>query len=132
MTYSAYLTNAGQSARLAESWAQAVGWFITKQIYGPTNLDDTYFDFDSYQNLQITDFGYYTPIFIDLTDNFNQNLFPNNNLAPVDIANGYTLQQLQGFLIAIPTNWYMYRDYLENNSSNPTETSAVQMFSDYD
>ncbi len=140
MSYEAYCSNAGQAGRLAESWAQMVGWFITKQIYGPAGLNFTLFDQDAIQNTTIANMGetatclsngaWYTPLFIDLVDDFNQN--NTDPTFPVDNANGYTLNELQSFLFARPTNWYMYRDVLQNNSSNPTEAAAVQLFSDYD
>lgn len=141
MSYGAYCTNAGQAARLAESWAQMVGWYITKQIYGPAGLNFTLNDEDALQSRTYTTMSangncisnnapWYTPLFIDLVDNYNQNSW--SSTYPIDNTNGYTLQQLQTFLILRPTNWYMYRDYLKDNSSNPTENAAVQMFSDYD
>ncbi|CAH0997975.1 hypothetical protein EMA8858_04110 [Emticicia aquatica] len=123
------------------SWAQAVGWHVTRIIYAPTNPNNNILlDFDNWQFTTLTTMGssascisngaWYTPLFIDLVDNFNQvNLQANN---PNDQANGYTITQLQTFLMARPTNWYMYRDYLESNSNNATEAAAIQLFSDYD
>lgn len=51
---------------------------------------------------------------------------------PNDQASGYTITELQSFLIANPGNWYNLRTYLQNNSNNPTEAAALQLFSDYD
>jgi hypothetical protein len=145
MSTATYCANSGQAGRLAESWAQMVGWFITKQVYlpaglNPAGLNFTQFDQDAIQDRTLANMAvvstcfsngaWYTPLFIDLVDNYNQNTWSSN--FPVDNANGYTLQQLQSFLNARPTNWYMYRDHLQNNSSNPTEAAAVQLFSDYD
>lgn len=140
MSTGTYCANTGQAGRLAESWAQMVGWFITKQIYGPAGLNFTLFDQDGIQNTTIADMSvtatclsngaWYTPLFIDLVDDFNQST--TDPLFPVDNASGYTLQQLQHFLILQPTNWYSYRDLLQNTSNNPTEAAAVQLFSDYD
>jgi hypothetical protein len=139
MSYSAYCSNAGQAGRLAESWAQAVGWHVTRQIYG-IQLNP-WEDFDSMQLTSLNTFAgqsancasnsaWYTPLFIDLMDNYNQVILLSNR--PNDTVSGYTITELQNFLFAHPTNWYMYRDVLQNNSANPTETAAVQLFSDYD
>jgi hypothetical protein len=142
MSYAAYCSNAGQAGRMAESWAQAVGWHITRIVYAPNNPTNNILD--DVDNTQltsltamnqtgncITDNGpWYTPLFIDLIDNYNQVI--NGSNRPNDQANGYTITQLQSFLMARPTNWYMYRDYLESNSNNATETAAIQLFSDYD
>lgn len=142
MSYPAYCTNAGQAGRLAESWAQMVGWFITRQVY--SSASTTQFEYDSRQSSTLSEMNqagncvsigngnasWYTPLFIDLIDNHNQNSISSN--FPVDQANGYSITELQSFLKQRPTNWYMYRDYLEANSSNPTESAAVLLFSDYD
>jgi hypothetical protein len=138
MSYAAYCSNAGQAGRLAESWAQAVGWHVTRSIYGISTWP--FDDFDHSQNITLSNMGatstcasnggWYTPLFIDLIDNFNQNGYSNNY--PLDNAKDYRISQLDSFLVARPNNWYMYRDYLQNNSNNTTETAAVQLFSDYD
>jgi hypothetical protein len=142
MNYPAYISNAGQAARLAESWADGVAWHSTQLVYG--NVIDPRWNAqvdNANQMLSIPDitstFNYYTPLFIDLMDNFNQgdpNLNPSSNKAnlPIDIVSGYTMSQLQSFLNARPTNWYMYRDYLETNSTNVNESQAIQLFSIYD
>ncbi len=51
---------------------------------------------------------------------------------PNDQASGYTITELQSFLIDNPGNWYNLITYLQNTSNNPTETAASQLFSDYD
>lgn len=141
MTYTAYCTNAGQAARLAESWAQAVGWHVTRQVYGVSV--DPLGDFDHtqltslgkmHETANCIDYNYpwYTPLFIDLMDNYNQVV----QLAdrPNDVVSGFGITELQNFLIARPTNWYTYRDFLVANSTNTTtqKTNASQLFSDYD
>jgi hypothetical protein len=138
MTYEAYCANVGQAGRLAESWAQAVGWHVTREVYG--HAANPLGDFDHTQLTSLTTMGatgtcvsngpWYTPLFIDLMDDYNQVVQGGNR--PDDQASGYTIVQLQSFLLARPTNWYSYRTYLENNSSNPTEAAASQLFSDYD
>lgn len=141
MSYTAYCSNAGQAGRMAESWAQAVGWHITRIVYAPNNpTNNPRIDQDGSQGVTLAAMGatatcatngaWYTPLFIDLVDNFNQRV--DGAGLPNDLASGYTITQLQGFLMARPTNWYMYRDFLINNSNNPTEVAATQLFSDYD
>lgn len=130
MSYEAYTLNTGQARKLAESWAQAVGWHITREVYG--HNANPQLDFDAQQHLSLADVqaSDYTPLFIDLIDNHNQ--FDASSGRPNDLASGYTITQLVNFLFARPTNWYQYRSYLEDNSSNPTEAAASQLFSDYD
>jgi hypothetical protein len=141
MSYGAYCLNIGQAGRMAESWAQAVGWHITRIVYAPSNpTNDSRVDYDNWQDITLATMGkpatcisngaWYTPLFIDLIDNYNQNSYNANY--PVDNASGYTITELESFLRARPTNWYMYREYLINNSNNATETAATQLFSDYD
>jgi hypothetical protein len=140
MTYLAYCSNAVQAGRMAESWAEAVGWFVTRDVYG-TNELSPWLDFDSNQLMSLAAMNqagnclanqdpWYTPLFIDLIDDYNQVVQQSNR--PNDEASGYLISDLQNYLINRPTNWYMYRDWLANNSQNLTEPAAVQLFADYD
>jgi hypothetical protein len=139
MTYSLYCSPIGGGGRLAESWAEAVGWHVTREVYTPTV--DPMNDFDNRQRMTLaaiqanstclSNSSWYTPLFIDLMDNFNQSLTPFNNL-PNDGAANYNIVDLQNYLIARPVNWHLYRSFLEANSANPTEAAAVQLFNDYD
>lgn len=147
MNYAAYVSNAGQAGRLAESWAQAVGWHITRQIYSPNpsllGANIVMEDKDDKQLMSLTDMNspataltngpWYTPIFIDLIDNFNQDI----NLAnrPTDVVSGFQINYLQNVLIQRPTNWYMYRDYIQANppaNGVINLAAGIQLFSDYD
>jgi hypothetical protein len=144
MDYIAYASNAGQAGRLAESWAQAVGWHITRQVYSSTALSLTaniLTDTEDKQLMALSAMNqtgsvldndpWYTPLFIDLIDDYNQGFFQGAG-RPTDTANGFFISTLQSYLIQRPNNWYMYRDYLNANSTNPTKANAVQLFSDYD
>lgn len=123
--------------KLAESWAQMVGWQITRWVYqmSPLNPGD---DPEDYQNRTLSQIQNdpnfdrsYTPLFIDLIDDFNQSTA--DIARPNDQASGYTLSQLEGFLIHRPGNWYQYRDYLINNSqSGQTVQAATDLFNSYD
>ena len=130
MSYETYVLNTGQARKLAESWAQVVGWYITREVYGYT--PNPIHDFGALQHLTLSTIqnSNYTPLFIDLMDSHNQ--FDTVLGTPNDEASGYTITQLVNFLYARPTNWYKYRTYLQDNSSNPTEAAASQLFSDYD
>ena len=125
-----YAVGANFNRRLAESWAQAVGWFITARYFGlqPQNVTTNIIIGESRQGftlaqIQSSDF-YYTPVFIDLIDNFNQG-------NPSDQANNYTLSELEATLAQCPKNWYSYRDKLAERTNNPTETQAIWIFNNY-
>lgn len=145
MTYAAYCNNSNDGGRLAESWSNAVGWFVTREVYGeqpigPNGEDPEIRDFDHTQlmTLPAMDGGWclnngswYTPLFIDLMDSYNQFTGQGGGAIPNENASGYDIQQLEGFIIAQPTNWFNYRTHLQNNSANPTENAALQLFDDY-
>lgn len=125
-----YSLNANHNRRLAESWAQAVGWFVTARYFGlePQNAGANIITGESRQGfslaqIQVSDF-YYTPAFIDLIDNFNQG-------DPNDQANNYTLSELEATLAQCPKNWYAYRDKLAERTNNPSETQAIWIFNNY-
>lgn len=87
---------------IRESWPEAVQWFITRMEYnerGVANYDRPQFVTDPINNRadhkQWWDNTFshdYTPVFIDLVDNFNQ------TSGPVDNVPGYTMQGIEGFL----------------------------------
>ncbi len=96
---------------IRESWAVGVEWFITQKEYkerGISNYaDPNYTDGDFYP----IQYGYqhwfsinseYSPVFIDLVDNYNQlgQSFPGKNNGTInDAVTGYTLASIEsGFL----------------------------------
>jgi len=70
------------SKQIYESWANAIEWYITKIEYnelGVSNYDDpslsTYkYNSDNMQDWTSSDNHNYTPLFVDLVDNYNQSL----------------------------------------------------------
>lgn len=126
-----YALNANFNRKLAESWAQAVGWFITAKYEGlqPQNVSTNIIIRESEQTRSLSYIqnqgNYYTPAFIDLIDNYNQ---PSN---PNDQANNYTLSELEATLAKCSKNWSAYRDKLAERTSNPTETHMLWIFNNY-
>lgn len=124
------------SSKLAESWAQCVGWYVTKDIYSSiTNYAQPWNDFDATQLASLNQGTFisndrYTPLFIDLIDDYNQSIQGFGR--PYDSAVGYSLGQLEEFLSHEPNNWTSYRNYLRDNSSNTTENDALYLFDIYD
>ncbi len=88
---------------VAESWAEAVGWAITKdeynywskklKIYSNINeYDQTYqYKWPNTNNIE------YTPIFVDLVDEYNQGL--NNPNLPNDMVSGYTMKFINDIIL---------------------------------
>lgn len=131
MSYSLYVANAGQAKRLAESWADGVAWHITRAVYSPST--NPWEEVDNGNQLMSLPMGTYTPIFIDLMDNYNQIVQQLDR--PNDQVSGFTINYLQNVLLQRPINWYMYRDYIQTNppTSGVTDLAAgIQLFSDYD
>lgn len=84
---------------VAESWADAVLWAITKDEYEywVKRLGNTVFNEDEYSNTEYliwpaTPLIEYSPIFIDLVDDHNQGLFSYDR--PNDQVKGYTMKFL--------------------------------------
>jgi hypothetical protein len=126
-----YTLGLNYNRRLAESWAQAVGWFVTSKFYNttPQNTTTDVYNPESLQWMTLTKIKeqneYYTPAFIDLIDNYNQ---PSN---PNDFAKNYTLGELEETLAKCPKNWYSYRDKLAERTSNSTENQMLWIFNNY-
>lgn len=128
-----HYAGSAESRKLAESWAQAVGWRITRDVYGPNNAFP-WNDFDALQlnNLAANQNSAYTPVFIDMMDDFDQSSQGFDR--PNDIENRYNISQLEGFLQIEPTNWYGYRNLVQNSFPFPNETigDALWLFNNYD
>lgn len=105
------LMNAGEiqfsqvSNIIIESWADAVEWYITKIEYnwlGNSNYDNPYaWNFiDNKQNFSISyiqNHSTYTPLFIDLVDDYNQrNHFGYNS--PNDVISEYSMGAIEQLL----------------------------------
>ena len=98
---------------IRESWADAVEWYITKIEYNwlgnsgydnPFDSNNNPYRFvDNKQNWSISfiqnQAPVYTPIFIDLVDNFNQRSeYYNGYLYPNDVINSYTMHNIEQLL----------------------------------
>jgi hypothetical protein len=143
-----YILNANFNRKLTESWAQAVGWFVTAKYFNlasrnvsfltnpyPQNISSDVALWESRQgdfwtdnyvsNWRLEDNNsYYTTAFIDLIDNLNQTHCQEN-------ANNYSLKDLELVLAQTPKNWFSYRDKLEATTSNPSEAQAMYIFNYY-
>jgi hypothetical protein len=96
------------AAQLRESWAVGVEWMITQREYrergianysGPnyerfSNISYPIPDAYQYWSTNFPD-QKYTPLYIDLIDDYNQGL---NGRPIIDNVRGYTLPQIEGFL----------------------------------
>ncbi len=95
----------GQVSKIIyESWSNALEWHITRIEYverGELNYDNpadnTAVQVDNMQWWDSSDNHEYTPLFVDLTDIFNQNV--ERGVGPIDEINGYTMGGIEsGFL----------------------------------
>ena len=109
------LMNAGEiqfsqvSNCIVESWADAVEWYITKIKYnwlGNSNFDNPFAPYnyqyrfvDNKQNwtISLASSSDYSPIFIDLVDNYNQTSRFGTSY-PNDIINSYTMHNIKQLL----------------------------------
>jgi hypothetical protein len=96
---------------LQESFASYIGWYLTDEYYADLgytrsieeDVSDQSRQFEWYQTIT-GDLGYYSPLFIDLTDNFNQKqYYPQSN---------YNYDEIKGVnysiidrIIKESTNW---------------------------
>lgn len=123
---------------IGESWAQCVDWIITSSYYPSlfpiTGIHDGYHygyqdwmpSFQTYDPTRLP----YTPIFIDLIDNKNQNL--NNSGTPYDVISGYTLKEIQDTILPQVTDLASLRIKLKNHKLyNATNTNIDQLLEKY-
>lgn len=87
-----------------ESWAEAVQWYITRLEY----IDREEFDYDD-PNITpangdhkqwwffttLNDREFYTPLFIDMVDDFNQGLIEINPTRPDEDITGYGMRAIE-------------------------------------
>ena len=86
---------ANTNSRLRESWAVAVSYFLTSSVYSlPLNSPNYYWY--TKQNFESSSTSDYTPLMIDLIDDFNQRTL--NSTFLDDPVKGYTLQQMETIL----------------------------------
>jgi hypothetical protein len=110
---------------LPESWAQGIESEITSDIYG-----DSY---EKNQNTTINDIignGGYTPIVVDLIDDYNQRA-KKGSAFPIDRVKGYTLKQLEDVLYDAYT-WNKWRDKIKSKyPDNSTKGYVDELFKNY-
>ena len=99
-----------------ESWATAVEWYLTRNLYtnmGLTNSMLKIIDID-YQEQEwcITSRTYYTPLFIDLYDDLNE--YEKSRIYPKDEVSGYTFSFLNKNIGKF-TNISELRSFLKQN-----------------
>ncbi|WP_108424926.1 hypothetical protein [Flagellimonas amoyensis] len=130
---------------MAESWATGVETVITNDRYknlsstyiGSKNIDRFSSDvnkklYNSEKQLQIISHGSnyeYTPIVIDLVDNYDQNAKIGNN-RPKDRVWGYSLRQIQTSLNTSrgPHTW---KERIKSQHTNTTENYVDELFGVY-
>lgn len=99
---------------MCESWAEGVETILTNDFYNnmfAINSYGTYRSTNSWgqvlvlrgwngwrQNQAIADMSEYTPLVIDLVDNFNQRQVLNDNNLPIDRVSGYNLGEIKSAL----------------------------------
>ena len=122
---------------IIESWARCVQWHFTSIEYNQNWRSGIQF---SDPNIQDGFNNIYTPIFIDLIDNNNQQCgtfwdeeFQINRQTPcniVDNVNGYSIRQLEDILIG-SRSMIQLRENARNVYENPSENNLNQLFSSY-
>lgn len=101
-----------------ESWATAVEWYLGRNLYleivsGLSNAQINKFDNEfANQKWCITSRIYYTPLFIDLYDNYNE--YESSPIYPFDGVSGYSLSFLNKNLMLFE-DMSKLRVFLKNN-----------------
>jgi len=107
------------SVQIRESWANAIEWYITKIEYnelGFPNYDNPYMNYFMGDHMQwwkkaklrsdynlLTDtqkkiINNYTPLFIDLVDDYNQSVNIGSTNYPDDAIHAYTMPRIENLL----------------------------------
>lgn len=101
---------------IRESWAVAVGWYMTRNLYeqlGASSLSLDKYDKDyNEQDWCITSRQYYTPLFIDLFDDVNE--YAISRIYPWDEVKGYSFSLMEKNL-AMMTSVENLKLVLKNN-----------------
>ncbi len=119
---------------LPESWAVGVEHAITNRVYPETIVGANLFPHEGnlqWQTLRIiqTESKGYTPIVIDMMDDFNQGV--TDTTFPNDRVSGYTLGQLEN---ALPKagSWWEWRKRIRDKYTNSTEGAELDyLFREY-
>lgn len=120
---------------LPESWATGVEHTVINRVYPASLVGSANFPYDrnrqdwTLQKIQ-TDSDGYTPIVIDMIDNFNQS--SKNSSRPNDRVSGYTLGQLEDALPSSYGNWWKWRNRIRSMYNNPAENAELDyLFREY-
>jgi len=125
---------------LIESWAVAVEWMITQREYRERGIADysgpDFLRFEpvsfpikgSYQDWPISSSRSYTPVYIDLIDNYNQGL---NGRPIIDNVSGYTLPQIERLLKNIYGLSSLSEQLKANKPIGVTDAQIDQLLSQY-
>ncbi|MCF6359739.1 MAG: hypothetical protein L3J29_03155, partial [Cyclobacteriaceae bacterium] len=123
---------------LIESWATAVMWSITRLEYNERGVAD--YDVPS-RTLDLTKKSYsahrqwwnntftknidYSPIFIDLVDNFNQ------TSGPFDHITGYTMRNIESNILTDSYGLTSLRTALQNNKPSGVSNADIDAYLTY-
>lgn len=118
---------------VSESWVRCVEWKVTSDYYngllGNRGYRDGFQTWTTDSLRTINDV--YTPVFIDLIDNFNQSGFYDN--APYDVITGYTLKEIQDSILGSVRNCATLKSaLLAHKMHNATESQIISLIHAYD
>jgi len=126
------------SETIYESWATAIEWAITNHEYhtkGALYGGDAAINYNHERGHQRwpTDFSdSYTPIFIDLIDDYNQRIEENSVVYANDMISGYTLVYIQNNILRDAYGLSSLRDAIKDNKiTGVTNTDVDELFSIY-
>ncbi len=132
---------------IRESWAEAVETVITNNRYNQLT-GNNYFASNRFNGTNLRfynsrrqtetidgtggfdEIDEYSPLFIDMVDNINQNLLTLAGNQPVDRVQNYTLRQLQESL-KTSRGLYGLKERIKNMHSNSTEGFIDELFNEY-
>lgn len=113
-----------------ESWAAAIEWRLTNHHYN-NEQNKTYSHSYDYQdwhpcNLSNGKTDCYTPLFIDLMDDFNQNI--NNSIYPHDMISDYKISYIQKRIIPTSRSLETFYSTLKNNKISSVTDNDIDIF----
>lgn len=121
------------SPMVKESWAVGVAWAFARLKYsGVMNLQTLWLQGHP-TGFDVIDFGErkYTPLVIDLIDNFNQRGTSTNLNIPIDRVSGYSIRNIEDALVN-KTTMNAWRDQLKTNKpSGVTDAQVDELFQNY-
>jgi len=114
--------------RVVESYAVGVAYVFSAQVYSARQIPNRDWQQLKYSDLTGHYESKYTPLVIDLMDDFNQRSkgekYPNDNVS------GYTIAQIETAMKGAKT-LEKWRDNLRDKYDNPTEGYLEELFNNY-